>query len=879
MDTDKKKLELYEKQILQLEQTCHTLSQENSRLRLELMRKNEVDSRKVKMHWKKSTRLSRLADKFGIPILSDYHHDFTYGGRALYTKEELEQQKKHKFDAPVRFSIIVPIYNTDKTMLYEMLCSVADQTYSDYELCIADGSDLEHSYTERICKSVSGTFGGRLKYKKIKNNGISANSNESLSMATGDWIVLLDHDDLLHPSALYSVMRRIEDTGADFVYSDETRFTGIPQNSIDSYPFYKPDYSPDYLLSTNYICHIVAFKRSLLDEGEGFRSEFDGSQDYDLVLRMTEKASRIEHIPQVLYYWRYNESSVSSSAVYNSNSDVYSRGGDAVQSHLDRLGIKATVEHTSDPGYFHVRYDIEGEPKVSIIILNRDHRELLERCVSSILRKSTWKNYEIVICENGSSDPDIFEYYDELRKDPRIVITKWTGSGEFNYSALNNYGVRNAAGDYYLLLNNDTEVITDGWIEELLMQAQRKSTGVVGCMLRYPDNTIQHAGIYLSGGLAMHNGLYENALEPGRRGINRCVINVSAVTGACMMVRKDVWDELGGLNEEYKVAYNDIDLCLRAEEAGYLTVYTPFAVLYHYEGKSRGFRRMEENDISREDVERIKLLTDHPVTALSDRYRNAHYTFDGYYCEYIESPKDRNIARLLAGNRGIPLFVDRGLSPEAIRQLYYVHTIKLDRAEGISLTDPESIKTDSTDYLLAVSLERYNESNPGGIIVAVFDDIVILGFGDKVKTASADAGDFSIASGRFLGSGFHPSESNGFCWSAEEKTTVKVTGIPNGACRFVLLHGYSIPFKELGRQSLTMSIDVNDVHIADISVTGANNGKDITFDVPDKVITDGTANICIQTELWSPADYGSPDRRKLGFSTSGIKALTLNKTE
>ena len=859
-----------------MEQICHRQNQENSKLKLELMRKTEVDGLEINKLANQCSRRTMLGDRFKKTELADYRHDFTYGGRALYTAEQLEQQKTREFKDPVKFSIIVPLYNTDKTMLYEMLCSVADQTYKNFELCVADGSDSEHAYVEKVCKTAASAFGGRLIYKKVNNGGISANSNEALALATGDWIVLLDHDDLLHPSALYSVMSRIEDTGADFVYTDETRFTGVPQNNIDSYPYYKPDYSPDYLRSTNYICHLVSFKKALLNEGEGFRSEYDGSQDYDLVLRVTERASKIEHVPQVLYYWRYTEGSVSSAATYNSNSDVYAHGGDAIQSHLDRLGIKATVENTSDPGYFHVRYDIEGEPKVSIIILNRDHKDLLERCVRSILDKSTWDNYEIVICENGSTEQDVLEYYEELKKNAKIRIVEWTEGGEFNYSALNNFGAKNAAGDYYLLLNNDTEVITENWIEELLMLAQRPEVGPVGCLLRYPDDTIQHAGIFLSGGLSLHNGLYENSLEPGNRGINRCIINVSAVTGACLMVRKEVWDRLGGLSEDYKVAYNDIDLCLRAREAGYLTVYDPHASLYHYEGRSRGFRRMNDSDISREEDERFKLLSDHPVTALRDPYRSAHYTFDGYYCEHIETRSDKNIARLLAGNRDLPLYIDKHLSHNVVRQLYYVASVMLDKSEGISLTDIETSMPDQNDHLLALSLKSYKKSDLGGTLIASFDDVVILGFGDKVRLNSADEGDFSILSGRFMGEGFHPYESSGMCWSSDEKTEIKVSGLERCAYRFTLLRGYSIPLGELGMQSFAVSIDVNGTHIADIMIDESNNGMDMEFDVPEDIITGKTETVCIKTAVWSPSDYGSPDMRKLGYSCGGLKVSKLN---
>ena len=874
MSDNKDILELYEQQLLHMEQVCHMQTQENSRLKLELMRKNDVDGIQMRKLEERGTRLTRLEDKFRKTTLADYRHDFTYGGRAIFTAAQLEQQKTVRFNNPVKFSIVVPVYNTDKTMLNEMLCSVADQTYSDFELCIADGSDGEHSYVEKTCRNAAASFGGRLKYKKINNGGISSNSNEALALAEGDWIVLLDHDDLLHPSAIYSVMRRIEDIGADFIYTDESRFTGVPQNNIDSYPYYKPDYSPDLLRSMNYICHMVAFKKTLLNDGEGFDQAYDGSQDYDLVLRMTERASRVEHIPQVLYYWRLNSESVSATAA--AGSKVYANGQKAIQAQLDRLDIKGTAESTPDAGYFRVRYTIEGEPKVSIVILNRDHRNLLERCVNSILSKSTYVNYEIVICENGSNDKDIFEYYDSLKSDPKVKIVNWTEGGEFNYPRLNNFGAKNATGDYILLLNNDTEVITEGWIEELLGLAQRQDTGVVGCMLRYPDDTIQHAGIFLSGGQSMHDGLFESSLAPGYRGINRCVTDVSAVTGACMMIRRAVWDKLGGLNEDYAVAYNDIDLCLRAREAGYRIIFTPHAALYHYEGRSRGFRRMEDSDIAREKAERIRLLKDHPVTSLRDPYRSAHYRFDGYYCEYIETAKDKSLAKLLEVNRELLLLIDMRLPADTVRQLFYAASVILDKSEGIRLTDMSDAKNDAEDHLFITSYGEYQDSDMVGKLIAAIDDLVILGYGDKAKLNSSDGGDFSIASGRFLGAGFHPSESNGMCWSAEGRTEIRLSGLDKCAYKFTILHGYSVPLAELGKESLGMSIDVNGAHITDITIDSANNGQDISFDVPESAMSGKTDTVSITTDTWSPADYGSGDRRTLGFSTSGLKALKLN---
>ena len=344
-----------------------------------------------------------------------------------------------------------------------------------------------------------------------------------------------------------------------------------------------------------------------------------------------------------------------------------------------------------------------------------------------------------------------------------------------------------------------------------------------------------------------------------------------------MMIRRDVWNKLGGLNEGYKVAYNDIDLCLRARETGYRIVFTPHAQLYHYEGRSRGFRRMKESDISREEGERLKLLGDHPVTALADPYRNAHYTFDGYYCEYIETAKDRNTARLLSNNRDLTMFIDVSLKPHTVRQLYYAANVILDKSEEISLADLSNGKPDAEDYVLITSLKTFTDNDIGGTLIAAIDDLAVLGYGDKSKLNSSDEGDFSIASGRFIGSGFHPSENNGVCWSSGSKTDIKLSGLDKSAYEFTLLHGYSIPLKELGRDCIPMSVEVNGTHVADIRIDETNNGQDITFAVSSEVMTGGIETVSITTDTWSPLDYGSPDGRTLGFSCSGIKAAKLNE--
>ena len=502
----------------------------------------------------------------------------------LFTEEELEAQRTEVFPRSIKFSVVVPLYNTPEKFLHEMIRSVIVQTYADWELCMADGSDEAHGNVERICRQYM-RKDLRIKYQRLEENlGISGNTNACLEMATGDYIGLFDHDDLLHPAALHEVMRAICEQDADFIYTDENTFHEKPEDAFC--PHFKPDYAPDTLRSYNYICHFTVFSRELLDEVGNFRREFDGSQDYDMVLRLTEKASKIVHIPEILYFWRAHSGSTAGDI--SAKPYTMDAARRALGEHLDRVGLVGEVEDSSIPSTYRIKYTISGCPKVSIVIPNMDHADTLRTCISSILEKTTYENFEIVIIENNSRKEETFAYYDELKTDPRIQIVTW--EGKFNYSAINNFGVREAAtGEYILLLNNDIEVITPDWLQEMLMFAQRSDVGAVGAMLYYPDDTIQHAGVILGiGGVAGH--AHKNFPRGDFGYMSRATIaqDLSVVTAACVMLPRTVWDEVGGLDETFEVAFNDVDLCMRIRKAGYLIVWTPYAELYHYESKSRG---------------------------------------------------------------------------------------------------------------------------------------------------------------------------------------------------------------------------------------------------------------------------------------------------
>ena len=507
--------------------------------------------------------------------------------------ELLVRQAAAQPAAPL-ISIVVPLYNTPQQFLVELLDSVQNQTYQNWELCLVDaGQDETVGETVKARAETD----PRIRYQKLeKNEGIAGNTNQGFALAKGAFIALLDHDDILHPCALWYVAQAIAEQGADFVYTDEVTFEG----DIDHLTVYhfKPDYMIDNLRSNNYICHLSVFSAKLLAAvGGDERAEFNGSQDYDLYLRLTEKAHKIVHIPHLLYYWRSSPTSVAS----NISAKTYclEAAVKALYAHYERMGVP--VDEVSmipgTPGFYKTDYTITKPGKVSILIPSCDHSGDLRTCVESIFRKTTYADYEIIVVENNSKEPATFRCYERLQKEHKnLKVVTWKGTG-FNYSALNNFGAKYAEGEYLLLLNNDTEVISPRWLEEMVMYAQQKRVGCVGVKLIYPDNTIQHAGIgfgFLTLAAHMHKNFPVG--HPGYMGRLVYAQDVYAVTAACLMVRKEVYDEVKGLDESFAVAFNDVDFCVRVREAGYTNVFTPFAQLYHYESKSRG---LDENPVKR----------------------------------------------------------------------------------------------------------------------------------------------------------------------------------------------------------------------------------------------------------------------------------------
>ena len=495
-----------------------------------------------------------------------------FGKRARYlpAKKVLEAQRAEMADKTAAdcglptISILTPLYNTPEKYLREFLDSFVNQTAPNGQLCLADASDAEHADVKRIVEEYQ-TKNQRIVYKKIENKGIAANTNAAAELATGEYLALADHDDILAPHAMYTMGKAILQLRAQgepdgFLYSDEALFSKSIQRPMVAH--FKPDYAPDYLLCCNYICHLAVFQKALWDEIGGERPECDGSQDHDLFLRLVEKTGGAAHVPQVLYYWRVHAGSTSGGT--DAKPYVAAAAKKALADHLARTGRTGTVEDGLFPSTYRVKWDIVGDPKVSILIPNKDHTDDLEKCLHSIWTKTSWENFEVIVIENNSTVPATFTYYKEARQRyDGLQVVNYPQKG-FNFSGINNFGRQYASGDYLLLLNNDVEVRNADWLTELLRQcAHPGGAAICGAELLYPDETLQHAGVVTGlGGYAGHSHKYRKAGGSGYMFRAATVQDFSAVTGACLLVKTSVWDEVGGLDEAFAVAFNDVDFCL-----------------------------------------------------------------------------------------------------------------------------------------------------------------------------------------------------------------------------------------------------------------------------------------------------------------------------
>lgn len=661
--------------VADLEGKCEELEWKLNRIKNNPLWKLTGPLRKC-MHWaiRQRDRLRNLGGVKGFIHKVGYkkrEHEAMkhYGTESFPSPEQAKRERETVFPRMVTFSILVPLYNTPKNFLTQMIDSVMNQTYENWQLCLADGSDPEHGFVGEICREYVAKANGRIVYKKLeKNEGIAGNTNACLTLATGEYIGLFDHDDILHPSVLFEYAKAINEQGADYIYCDETTFKGDDINRMLTMHF-KPDYAPDNLRANNYICHFSVFSRELLDGNELFRPQFDGSQDHDMILRLTDNAKKIVHVPRLMYYWRSHAGSVASGIDAKPYAIAAAKG--AVSEHLKKHGYEH-FQITSTRAFetiFRIRYEILGNPKISILIANKDHVDDLKRCITSIIEKSTYDNYEIVIVENNSTTREIKDYYSTLLGysyeeglqnasvdngfeaflsedtkgcDKGVMIAGAEGilpgrikvvtyQGTFNYSAVNNLGAAYCDGEYVLLLNNDTEVITVTWMEELLMYAQREDVGAVGAKLYYGDRTIQHAGVVLGLGAhrtAGHSHYKQHRQNLGYMGRLCYAQDVSAVTGACLMVKKALFEEVGGLEEGFAISLNDVDFCLKLREKKLLNVFTPFAELYHYESVSRG---LDDNGEKAERYNRESAAFREKwksVLEAGDPYYNVNFSLD-----------------------------------------------------------------------------------------------------------------------------------------------------------------------------------------------------------------------------------------------------------
>lgn len=520
-------------------------------------------------------------------VLSNQADYNQYLLKKLITKDKRKilTNLQKKFPNKPLISIVIPVYNPPIDFFKKALDSVIKQIYTNWEICIADDCSTDEEVKEVIEEY-------RKKYDNIKvvyrteNGHISKASNSAIELAEGEYTLLLDQDDELKENALFEIVKLInQKPNADLIYSDEDK---IDENNIHSAPHFKPDWSPDSLLSRNYICHVSVFKTSQLKEIGGFRVGFEGSQDHDLLLRYTEKYSNIYHIPEILYHWRIHEYSVASTE--GAKPYAYRAAQIAISEALERRGYKANIGFLDGFVGYTVRLEIKKQNDlVSIIIPTKDKQKYLEQCIDSIVNLSEYRNFEIILIDNNSSEKGFFKLIDKYKNQKNFKFIYVRDEKAFNFSRLMNLGREHANGEYILLLNNDTQVISPDWMNAMIEHAQRPEIGVVGCKLLFDDDTVQHAGVVIGlGGVASHAFLGDYVDEPGYFHYKKLLNNYSALTAACILMRTSVYDEVNGFNEEFVVEYNDVDFCLKVIEKGYRNLYVPHVSLYHYESISRG---------------------------------------------------------------------------------------------------------------------------------------------------------------------------------------------------------------------------------------------------------------------------------------------------
>jgi GT2 family glycosyltransferase len=566
-----------------------------------------------------STLLAKIVNKIR---LNHQYKWYLLSFKRLENSEDIKKNKAKAFQYRPKVSIIVPVYNTNEKWLRLCIESVLNQVYDKWELCVVDGNSTK-PYIRKVLEEFAAKQDSRIRVKFLtENKGIAGNSNEALGLASGEFIGFLDHDDELAPSALYEVVKLLnENPDIDFIYSDEDKISTWVKRFE---PHFKPDWSPDTLRSCNYITHFGVIRKKVIDEVDGFREGYEGSQDYDLFLRVTEITFKIAHIPKVLYHWRTVPQSAASSG--SAKPYAYKAAKKAIKDSLDRRKIEAEVLDGPSLGFYRVKYKIMGNPKVSIIIPTRDKVKILQKSIQSIIGKTEYDNYEILIVDS-QSESETFRFYKEIKSNPKIRIIKYDGHP--NYSKINNYAVSLIDSEYIIFLNNDTEVVSKEWITAMLEHVQRKEVGIAGALLYYPNNTIHHAGVIVGiAGVAGHSHHYSSRKNPGYFNRVRLIQNLSAVTGACMMIKRSIFEKVVGFDEFFQVAFGDIDLCLKVREKGYLIVYTPYAELYHYESLGRGYEDTPEKQARFEKEIEYFQRKWKDVLAKGDPYYNPNLTLD-----------------------------------------------------------------------------------------------------------------------------------------------------------------------------------------------------------------------------------------------------------
>lgn len=543
------------------------------------------------------------------------------------SRQELFAQRKTKFSYAPKFSVVVPLYHTPAKFLKDLVRSMMYQSYANWELCLVNASPEDVHLT-----SLLENWAMRDKRIRVirleKNLGIAQNTNAGIAASTGEFIAFLDHDDFLEPDALFCYADALnKDKTIDVFYSDEDKTDEYAAHYF--YPHFKSDFNIDLLHANNYMCHFLAVRKSLVDTVGGLNEKFDGAQDYDFVLRLTENTKKIYHCPRILYHWRCSNQSTAA----NQGNKMYAihAGKAALNAHYKRIGWNARAQEGAVDGWYQTKFTLKEEPLVSILIPNKDHTDDLDVCLNSFFERADYQNYEFIIIENNSVLPETFAYYEKIEKEhDNVKVVYWEAG--FNYSTINNFGFKFAKGDYIMLLNNDVELITPDIFQSMLGFCMRPEVGIVGAKLLYNDHTVQHAGVLVgAGGLADHvfKGLHED--DPGYMGRAISSQDVSAVTAACLMVKKSVYEEVGGLEEEFQVAFNDVDFCLKVRKAGYLIVYDADVKLFHYESKSRGMEDTTERFI-RFGNEMMLLNSKWDIlSTFVDPYYNPNLSYLEYY--------------------------------------------------------------------------------------------------------------------------------------------------------------------------------------------------------------------------------------------------------